>query len=283
MQNRKYPLRPQDYDEHDFRFSMPQSSVIPRRVDFRSSCPAIYDQSSIGSCTSNAWLAAFWVFLKSIGIDVSKVDFSRLEHYWQERNLEGTIKEDSGAQMRTGGKVLAKSGVCLESLWPYDISKIFDTPTAEAIAEALNHKAPYYKALSGLTGIKQYLSAMETAGTPRIIPFGMRVYSSLESKTVANTGFVPVPDINIEELLGGHATDIVGFDDDLQKSTVMNFNFLSWLFDKLFGSTKIQNGGYLICRNSWGNAWGDNGYFYLPYAFFAKGLAYDPWIISEVP
>jgi C1A family cysteine protease len=281
MPNRKYPLRPQDEDERDLKCLVSEAISIPRRVDFRSFCPSIYDQGSLGSCTSNAWIAAFWMYLKSVGVDVSKVDFSRLEHYWKERDLEGTTKEDAGAQMRTGGKVLSKVGVCLENLWPYDISKVFDTPTAAAITEALNHKIPYYKSLSGLTGIKQYLAAMEAAGTPRGVPFGIKVYSSFESKAVSNTGFVPIPSVNSEELLGGHATLIVGYDDDLQKSTVSNFNFLSWLLDKLFGTVSAEDGGYLICRNSWGSDWGDNGYFYLPYSFFTEGLAYDPWIISE--
>ena len=86
--------------------------------------------------------------------------------------------------------------------------------------------------------------------------FGINIYESFETIDVNNTGNIPMPNIQNEKLLGGHAVMAVMFNDD----------------KKVFG-----------CRNSWGINCGDNGYFYLPYEYILdNNLASDFWIITSL-
>ena len=87
------------------------------------------------------------------------------------------------------------------------------------------------------------------SGHPFVV--GISVYESFESEDVAKTGMVSMPDIYKETCLGGHAVLVVGYSDITQK----------W-----------------IVRNSWGDKWGDKGYFYLPYLYF-----YNKFVFSFHP
>ena len=88
--------------------------------------PNVYDQGDLGSCTANAIAAAYEFETRKQAL----ADFmpSRLAIYYGERVIENTVKSDAGAEIRDGMKVIAKSGVADESLWPYDIRKFAVAP-----------------------------------------------------------------------------------------------------------------------------------------------------------
>jgi C1A family cysteine protease len=75
----------------------------------------------------------------------------------------------------------------------------------------------------------------------------------VQSDACAKTGIVKYP-LPSEAFVGGHAVLFVGYDD--AKSL-------------------------LKAQNSWGAAWGDHGYLYLPYRFAAEGLADDFWTVRR--
>jgi C1A family cysteine protease len=87
--------------------------------------------------------------------------------------------------------------------------------------------------------------------------FGFTVFESFYTREVAKTGMMKWPEQE-EKRLGGHAVLAVGYDDSL-------------------------DGGRFIVRNSWGEAWGDQGYFYMPYDYLLnRGLSNDFWVIQTV-
>jgi C1A family cysteine protease len=70
--------------------------------------PPVYDQGELGSCTANA-IAAILEH-QEMRESEGAITPSRLFIYYGERAIEGTIKEDSGAQIRDGIKVVAGEG-----------------------------------------------------------------------------------------------------------------------------------------------------------------------------
>lgn len=261
MAKYNYNLRPSTPDERDFKVMPINTAKLPSTVDLRPLCPPVYDQGQLGSCTGNAGCAANTIRLAKQDKKNLDLMFSRLYLYYKERSLEGTISEDAGAQMRDICKALNKFGVCLESTIPYDITKFADTPSAAADTEAAKYKISTYSSLTDVNHIKAYLATQQQP-----VLMGMQVYDSFESDAVASNGIVPLPKRG-EQLLGGHAVLIVGYKDA---------NPVKEALASLVG----KPAGYFIVRNSWGPDWGDKGYFYLPYEFVTKKLAYDFWVIA---
>lgn len=242
-------------DQRDFVFEAPRvlpPTKLPPRVDLRAGMPHVYDQGMLGSCTAQALAAAFDFNRKKQG--QSFMDPSRLFIYWNERDLEGTVDSDAGAMIRDGVKVLVKLGTPREKLWPYDISKFTLKPPQPAYEEAERNQALVYQRILRPSNDKsQDMLLCLNMGYPFVT--GFSVYESFESEEVARTGIVPMPGLN-ERVLGGHAVVVVGYD----------------LPKKQF-----------ICRNSWGEQWGDNGDFYMPFAYLEDwNLSSDQWTLRTV-
>jgi len=219
-----------------------------QNVDLRSSCPDVYDQGHLGSCTANA-IGFCYHFDELKQKETNAFIPSRLFIYYNERNLEGHVTEDSGAEIHDGIQVIHTLGVCSEINWPYDINKFKDKPNTDCYTTAQSHKTIDYRAIS--QNLEQLKSAL-IEGFP--VVFGFSVYESFESEDVAKTGIMPIPKPN-EKLLGGHAVALVGFDNSKN---------------------------VFIVRNSWGNAWGDKGYFYMPYDFIINpNMASDFWTVTK--
>jgi C1A family cysteine protease len=247
-------------DPRDLLFSAPLSvlQALPSKYEVTTNFP-IYDQGRIGSCTAQA-LAAAVEYGRMKAHQTPAFTPSRLFIYYNERDIEGDVPVDAGAYLRDGIKALQKLGVCDEELWAYD-----DTPppapgapfppnarggarpTAACYAAAAQHQIVSYQRLN------QTLSQLQgclVSGYPFV--FGFTVFNSWYA---TKPKVVPLPH-NGEPPIGGHAVLCVGYDNAT---------------------------GLFKFRNSWGAAQGDQGYFYMPYAYLlSPNLAADLWTIRTV-
>ena len=248
MKKQTYSWKPDLPDQRDFLYEAKAVLTLPKSVDLRPTCPTVYDQGQLGSCTGNA-IAGALQFEQIKKKDPTPFTPSRLFIYYNERVIEGTVKQDAGAMIRDGMKSVHNQGACKETTWPYIINKFKTKPIVKAYNEGLKYKTVVYSSvLQDQNSVKQCLANGD------VIVFGFTVYESFESAEVAKTGIVPMPKTT-EQMLGGHAVVAVGYDDDKK---------------------------WVICRNSWGPLWGDKGYFYMPYDYFFSKLTSDFWVINDV-
>jgi C1A family cysteine protease len=237
------PDRPDQRDKLYSAIAAPPK-ILPAKVDLRAGCSPVENQGQLGSCTANALVGNLEFLEAKAGHTVT--DLSRLFIYYNERAMEGTVGEDSGAAIRDGVKSLVNLGVCSEKRWPYTITKFTQKPPAACYKDAANHQVTSYHRILSLQEMRQCLAE----GFPFV--FGFTVYTAFESAAVAKTGLLNLP-AHGEKDLGGHAVCAVGYDDGTKR---------------------------VLVRNSWGADWGLGGYFTMPYDYISStNLADDFWTL----
>ncbi|CAF1445203.1 unnamed protein product [Rotaria sordida] len=228
------------------------SDQLPPKTDLREHMTPVEDQSKIGSCTANCLAGAYeYLTKKENGLNIH---VSRLFIYYNGRTKENHNEydiTDSGCTMTYVIEAVEEFGTCLESIWPYDISKVNMRPNDEAYQKAKPHKIT--EAFQINIDLHEMRSCL-AYGFP--FAFGLKLFSSFDQ--AARSGIVPMPskfDLN-RQSDGNHALLAVGYSDQSQS---------------------------FIVRNSWGEDWGDKGYCYIPYGYMTSSdLCFDVWTVRKV-
>ncbi len=246
---RSYGWKPDVADHRDYMFNPPMAKALPLRVGPLGAGGKIENQGPLGSCTGNATTSMLETVLRKRNVD--QPDLSRLMAYYNGRVLGGTVDFDSGARIRDVIKGLLKHGVARETLCPYVIDHFRDEPTDEAQSDGVTLSyvirklgLNYYR----ITSLGGVLAAL-AEGHP--VTFGFAVPASFET---LSGDFVLKTPCRTEAILGGHAVLAVGY--DLVSQTV-------------------------LVRNSYGDEWGLNGYFKMPFDWFnsPQRLVDDMWVL----
>ena len=234
------------YDIRDYQVNFRQiTPAPPTRVDLRTKHAIhVYNQGQPPTCTAHAVLSAFEILQN--GSYVNAFMPSRSFVYYNTRVLEGTVAQLSGTSIRNAIKTLSTTGVCDETVWPYEVARLLVRPPAHAFAQAPVNKTTKYARLT--LSISQVRLCL-WSGHPFV--FGMRCHDHWYR---AAGGVIPVVTPATAKPIGGHAMVCVGYNDATQT---------------------------LIVLNSWGATWGDKGYAHVPYSLFLRE-AYDAWVLFGV-
>ncbi len=251
-------------------FRQVKATLETRRLhlaDGNSLFDSIQDQGPWNTCTAVVATSALAFRMRLEGRpNVPRL--SSLFVYNAARYFHG-LTGDSGAQLRTTLKALAKLGATSEEMWPYAPDVLLDEmPDVFACQMAQEYRAGGYYRLDDAgtrpLDLVVRLKAALADGLP--VCFGLPAHRSIGQCSIENDFVIPLPDKNqssFDVLEGGHAMLLVGYDEDA-----------AWVGD----NGRKQKGAFIV-RNSWGSSWGDCGYAFLPYPFVAEALTVDHWVV----
>jgi hypothetical protein len=213
------------------KFNLTDVSKLPSKFSLRDKMGSIMTQGDLGSCTAFASTKVYQYHCPSFNP-------SQLFQYQQELLMDGGTLTDDGSTVSTAFASLKKNGVCSDATWPYDISKFKQKPPAIAINEALLNR----DLQDGIVGqtLNEIKSCLADPLHQNPLAVGVIIFDSLESEQTLATGIVPLPNVNKDNIIGGHCVPIFSYDDEKQ----------------LFG-----------VMNSWGSSVGSNGEFFFPYKY----------------
>lgn len=260
IEKNKYQLLP-SIDELPLEETYQAKATTAESVDLRGDFTAIKNQGEQGSCLSHALVAVFEYMMKR---NFSKeCDLSEAFLYYNARNMdtEGdvSVNIDSGSRFKPSLDSLTKYGIALEAYCRYVENSHNTKPSDKAYKDAENRK------LRKALGLRQNVNDIKSAlaeGYPVVASF------TLCESFVPEKGLIPMPD---EEEIK-KATEVQSDEHNLRHS---NHAMVICGY-----SDKMQ---MFLVRNSWGEAWGDNGYCYIPYAYVAQEELFNfACIITEI-
>jgi C1A family cysteine protease len=211
-------------------------------VDLRPLLSPVEHQKFMPTCTANSVIGCVEFHQRA---ERDRHEYSRLFLNWCGKSLEGTEKNASaGLSVPACFRALELFGVCRESRWPYQAHKSTTKPSSRAFWAASRLLGMQYgRVAMTLDGMRECLAV-------RRLPFVL-AFVRFKFQVVTEDGEFM---INEQPVVGSHAVMAVGYSDAAQK---------------------------VLIRNSWGSAWGMEGYGKLSYRYLTSPGLTDDWMVLE--
>jgi C1A family cysteine protease len=223
---------------------------LPQSYDLSPLMPPVRSQGIQGSCV--AWATTY--YLKSYQEKIQHgYEYSSFSNLMSPAFIYNQIKVSEDCSLGTCIEAalykLKISGVCTWQSFPYNQSNCSIQPNGSQNSEALNNRISQGYIISSETVINNISYSRESIfknlisqGIPIII--GMRIDYNFANSTPRNQDNIYIYNtFNPASVKGGHAMLIVGYSNELNAFKVVN---------------------------SWGTAWGNEGYCWISYNFFKK-------------
>ncbi len=240
------------FEGSDFGFA----DVIPEKYSLEKFVPPVLDQGEQQTCVGFA--VAYYALSTMHNIYFNRTSFYEKTihafdpHYayslgeLSEKLLTGRTSNcyEEGIYMREALDIFSDYGAKKRFYQPLDLDCI-EKPLTDEIIKEMNYLKPYRLGVTKiLTNSYRTIDDIKIAVSqnyPVVIGTNLtESFQNVKSGSNEESFWIPKGD---EELLGGHAMCVVGYDNNL-------------------------NGGSFRIVNSWGPEWGDDGYFWISYKDF---------------
>lgn len=236
------PTDKKDARDYQLASILPTERYVPEEyTELRDKLSKIGLQK-FGSCTS-------WSSVNGVKEYQEGVGLSEYFNYVNSKKISG-IYDQEGEHIKNALKAICEYGVCKQDLFPDElppsgkwIDYVKKEPSVEAYENAKKYKGKTYWVVGSEP--QSFKEAIYLYSAP--VVFAM--LWARDYNATPKSGILPLPE---HDIVGGHAVAAIGWTKD-----------------------------HLIVKNSFGENWGDGGFFYIPFNQWKNHTIYNCWVLID--
>lgn len=199
--------------------------------------PPIRDQGSRATCTAFAVVRCLEIsWMKRTDLSPATVDLSEEFVYWTTKDIDDAL-DTEGSWLRCAAEAVVEFGACSETMWPYLAPQDSPSGRSPKPPQRCFEEATVWRPEKALVLDPADISRLiELLSQDIPVAYAFPIYRScLLSRAVRRDGYLTLPLLPFDSLVGGQAVTLSGFEVD----------------------ESHPGGGYFVFDNSWGTSWGD--------------------------